>query len=40
MRPHRLFWSVALAATATTLLANVPAHAGYAVPPPELSPKM
>jgi len=36
MRPHRLFWSVALAATATTLLANVPAHAGYAVPPPEL----
>lgn len=38
MRTHRLIWSAALAATATTLLANVPAHAdaGYAVPPPEL----
>lgn len=36
MRTHRLFWSVALAATATTLLASGPAHAGYAVPPPEL----
>ena len=38
MRTHRLIWSAALAATATTLLANVPAHAdaGYAMPPPEL----